>query len=129
LRKLAQALLEENGYRVLAAESGVEALKIAEKEQERIHLLLTDVIMPGMNGRALAERLAPQHKGLRVLYMSGYTHTAIAEHAVLESGTYLLQKPFTEEALLQKVCEVLCADAPGKSASKQAPVLAGSDAR
>jgi len=129
LRKLAQALLEQNGYRVLAAESGVEALKIAEKEQERIHLLLTDVIMPGMNGRALAEHLAPLHKGLRVLYMSGYTHTAIAEHGVLESGTYLLQKPFTEEALLQKVREVLCADAPGQSASKQAPVLAGSDAR
>ena len=128
LRKLAQALLEQNGYRVLAAEGGVEALKIAEKEQERIHLLLTDVIMPGMNGRALAERLAPLHKGLRVLYMSGYTHTAIAEHGVLESGTYLLQKPFTEEALLQKVREVLCADAPGQSASKQAPVLAGSDA-
>jgi two-component system, cell cycle sensor histidine kinase and response regulator CckA len=129
LRKLAHALLKENGYHVLAAENGAKALEIAEQKQGRIHLLLTDVIMPGMNGRTLADRLVAQHPRLRVLYMSGYTDSAIADHGVLEPGTYLLHKPFTEEALIRKVREVLDAEAPGLSTPKDAEVLAESESR
>jgi two-component system, cell cycle sensor histidine kinase and response regulator CckA len=129
LRKLAHALLKENGYHVLAAENGAKALLIAEQKQGRIHLLLTDVIMPGMNGRKLADRLVAQHPRLRVLYMSGYTDSAIADHGVLEPGTYLLHKPFTEEALIRKVREVLDAEAPDQSIPKDAEVLAESEPR
>jgi CheY-like chemotaxis protein len=127
LRKLAHALLEQNGYHVLAAEHGAEALKIAEQKTRHIDLLLTDVIMPGMTGRALADRLVAEQAGLRVLYMSGYTDSAIADQGVLEPGTYLLHKPFTEEALIQKVREVLDADAPGHSALKEAEVPVASE--
>ncbi len=129
LRKLAHALLKENGYHLLAAENGAKALQIAEQKQGRIHLLLTDVIMPGMNGRKLADRLVAQHPRLRVLYMSGYTDSAIADHGVLEPGTYLLHKPFTEEALIRKVREVLDAEAPDQSIPKDAEVLAESEPR
>jgi two-component system, cell cycle sensor histidine kinase and response regulator CckA len=125
LRKLAHALLEQNGYHVLAAEDGAEALKIAEQQREPIDLLLTDVIMPGMTGRSLADRLVARRAGLRVLYMSGYTDSAIADQGVLEPGTYLLHKPFTEEDLIQKVREVLDADSPGQAAAKEAEVMAG----
>lgn len=127
LRKLAHALLEQNGYHVLAAENGAEALQIAEQKAKHIHLLLTDVIMPGMTGRALADRLVAQQAGLRVLYMSGYTDSAIADQGVLEPGTYLLHKPFTEEALIQKVREVLDAEAPGHSALTEAEVPIASE--
>ena len=107
LRKLAQMLLEKNGYRVLSAADGDEALRLAQKVQGPIHLLLTDVIMPGMNGRALADRLAPWHTAMKVLYMSGYTDSFIAGHGVLEAGVHLLHKPFTEETLIRKVRDVL----------------------
>ena len=128
LRKLVHSLLEQNGYHVITAESGVEALEIAERAHEPIHLLLTDVIMPVMNGRALAEQLVRMRPGLKVLYMSGYTHSAVAEHGVLEPGTYLLQKPFTEETLLQKVREVLDAGAPGQAASPEPTAVAEGEA-
>jgi FixJ family two-component response regulator len=81
--------------------------------------------MPGINGRALAERLAPLQSGLRVLYMSGYTDSAIADHGVLDEGTHLLHKPFSEEALIQKVREVLDADKPNQTGAKDVPELAG----
>jgi two-component system, cell cycle sensor histidine kinase and response regulator CckA len=128
LRKLAYTLLEQNGYHVLAAASGLEALKMVEDKRDRIDLLLTDVIMPGINGRALAERLAPLQSGLKVLYMSGYTDSAIADHGVLDEGTNLLHKPFSEEALIQKVREVLNADKPNQPGSRDVPVLAGNQA-
>jgi CheY-like chemotaxis protein len=129
LRKLAHALLEQNGYCVLAAENGEAALKIAEQKRERIHLLLTDVIMPGMTGRALADRLVASQSDLKALYMFGYTDSAIADQGVLEPGTYLLHKPFSEQTLIQKVREVLDAETPGHSAPKEAEVLAGSEPR
>ncbi len=125
LRKLAQEFLEANGFRVLAAPNGEKALELAVQNAEPIHLLLTDVVMPGMNGRVLAEQLAPRQRGMKVLYMSGYTDSFIAGHGVLEPGTYLLHKPFTEETLVRKVREVLDA---GKSPRAPAaePVVAGS---
>jgi PAS domain S-box-containing protein len=127
LRKLAQQFLEANGFRVLTAPNGEEALGLAVRSPLRIDLLLTDVVMPGMNGRVLAEQLAPRQPGMRVLYMSGYTDSFIAGHGVLESGTYLLHKPFTEETLVRKVREVLDA---GKTplAPPAEPVPAGSHA-
>jgi two-component system, cell cycle sensor histidine kinase and response regulator CckA len=113
LRKLAQAFLESNGFRVLSAQSGEAALEIAARHSGPFDLLLTDVIMPGMNGCVLAERLSMRQPGLKVLFMSGYTDTFIAGHGVLQMGTNLLHKPFTEEIFIAKVREVLDS---GKSA-------------
>jgi PAS domain S-box-containing protein len=107
LRKLAHMFLKDNGYQVLTAADGEEALQVARQHAAPIQLLLTDVVMPGINGRVLAERLAPWQRGMKVLYMSGYTDSFIAGHGVLEAGTHLLHKPFTEEALMRKVREVL----------------------
>jgi PAS domain S-box-containing protein len=110
LRKLARSFLQERGFKVLTAAHGEEALRVAAGHKGPIDLLLTDVVMPGMNGRALAEHLLPKRPGMRVLYISGYTDSFIAGHGVLEAGTHLLHKPFTEQALIAKVREVL--DAP-----------------
>jgi two-component system, cell cycle sensor histidine kinase and response regulator CckA len=110
LRKLTHMLLEQHGYRVLVAANGAAALLLVEQKPERINLLLTDVIMPGLNGRALAGSLELLQPGLKILYMSGYTDDAIMDHGVLEAGTHLLHKPFSEENLIRKVREVLDAD-------------------
>jgi two-component system, cell cycle sensor histidine kinase and response regulator CckA len=107
LRKLAQAFLEGGGYRVFSAESGEKALEVAASHGGTFGLLLTDVVMPGMNGRVLAEQLLPRHPGMKVLYMSGYTDSFIAGHGVLDPGTHLLHKPFTEDSLVRRVREVL----------------------
>ena len=107
LRKLARLFLVENGYHVFAAADGSEAQLVASQISGPIHLLLTDVVMPGINGRVLAERLAPSHPGMKILYMSGYTDSFIAGHGVLEAGVHLLRKPFTEEVLVRKVRELL----------------------
>ncbi len=126
LRKLACQFLAGNGYQVLTAASGEEALQAAAEHRSPIQLLLTDVVMPGMNGRALAENLGALQPGIKVLYMSGYTDSAIAGHGVLEPGTYLLHKPFTEETLLRKVREVLDANVAHKQEPTATPLLAGS---
>lgn len=120
LKKLAQRFLEAAGFRVLAAASGEEALEVAARYSGAFDLLLTDVIMPGMNGRVLAEQLSPRQPGMRVLYMSGYTDSFIAGHGVLEPGIHLLHKPFTDEVLVRKVCEVL----DGGKKSGAAPIVA-----
>jgi hypothetical protein len=107
VRALARDVLEARGYRVLEGRGGREALQICERYGADIHLLLTDVVMPGMSGRALAEQLVLQRPGVKVLYMSGYTEDAIARHGVLEAGLAYLQKPFTIDSLTRKVREVL----------------------
>lgn len=133
LRRLAQLFLKENGYRVVAAADGSEAQHIAAEISGPIDLLLTDVVMPGINGRVLAERLAPGHPAMKVLYMSGYTDSFIAGHGVLEPGTHLLRKPFTEEVLIRKVREVLDGNSekkkPEGAAGAESPVAAGPDAK
>jgi len=119
LKKLAQTYLEAGGFRVASAASGEEALEVAARSEEAFDLLLTDVVMPGMNGRALAEQLLRRQPGMRVLYMSGYTDSFIVGHGVLEPGTHLLHKPFTDEVLIGKVREVL--DGSKKSGGCAAP--------
>jgi CheY-like chemotaxis protein len=104
---LATRVLEPAGYTVLGASTGDEALRLLESYDAPVHLLLTDVVMPGMSGRHLAERLAQTHPGMKVLYMSGYTSDTIVQHGVMEAQVPFLAKPFTAAALLRKIREVL----------------------
>jgi PAS domain S-box-containing protein len=107
VREMAREILEECGYQVLQAKDGDEALALAGQHDGEIHLMLTDVVMPRMSGRELAERLTPLRPDLKVLYMSGYTDDAIVQHGVLEQGTAFIGKPFSMEALARKVRETL----------------------
>jgi PAS domain S-box-containing protein len=107
IRELVSMVLLRHGFRVLLAAGPGEALEIAADPAASIDLLLSDVIMPGMSGKELADRIAAERLGLRVLYMSGYTDDAIARHGVLEQGLSLMQKPFTPDALHRKVREML----------------------
>jgi two-component system, cell cycle sensor histidine kinase and response regulator CckA len=107
LRALAREILEENGYRVLEAAGADLAVEISNGHLDPIHLLLTDVVMPGMNGRQLAESLVASRPEIKVLYMSGYTDDVIARRGVLEAGTLLVAKPFTAQALLRRVRDAL----------------------
>src|SRR5207253_627634 len=112
VRKLVRRMLEGRGYRVLVAASGHEALRLAEQQAGAIHLLVTDVVMPGMSGREVALLLAPTHPTMKVLYLSGYTDESVVRHGILEPGVAFLQKPFTAETLARKVREVLDSDHP-----------------
>jgi two-component system cell cycle sensor histidine kinase/response regulator CckA len=116
LRAIAREILEEHGYRVIEAAGADEAIGIASRHPEPIHLLVTDVVMPGMNGRALFESLVAARPELRVLYMSGYTDDVIAHRGVFESGTLLLAKPFTALALLGRVRAALGGPGKGENA-------------
>jgi len=108
VRKLVAQILTNQGYKVIEASNGEQAIKVArENSEKKIHLLLTDVVMPGMSGRELAETLGLLHPNMKVLYMSGYTDNAIVHHGVLEEGVNYIQKPFTLDALARKVREVL----------------------
>jgi CheY-like chemotaxis protein len=105
--KLARRILERQGYTVLTAADPTMALKVAEEHPVRIDLLITDVIMPGMNGRELAERLQPLHPGLKVLYMSGYTADVIGQRGALDTDVHFIPKPFSNQALAEKVRDAL----------------------
>lgn len=100
-------ILQPLGYRILQAANGTEAIEICETFEEKIDLLLTDVIMPGMNGRMLADKLTSKRPKMKVIYMSGYTDNTIAHHGILEPGIVLLQKPLTQSSLANKIREVL----------------------
>jgi two-component system cell cycle sensor histidine kinase/response regulator CckA len=107
VRALARYTLQIHGYTVLEASQGEKALRIAQEFEGSIHLLVTDVVMPVMGGRQLAEQLAAIRPGLKVLYLSGYTDDAVVRHGVLQAEAAFLQKPFTPGALAQKVRDVL----------------------
>jgi two-component system cell cycle sensor histidine kinase/response regulator CckA len=106
-RDLTRRVLGGLGYTLLVTKDGQEALRLAAEYPDSIHLLLTDVVLPGMSGTALAEQLARSHPGLKTLYMSGYTDNAIAHHGVLAPGVAFLQKPFGPAQLARKVRAVL----------------------
>ncbi|HEX2201676.1 MAG TPA: PAS domain S-box protein [Longimicrobium sp.] len=114
VRRLAREVLTRNGYTVLEAGDGEQALRVSERHPGRIDLLVTDVVMPAMSGRDLSALLAAARPALRVLYMSGYTEEAVARHGVLDPGTGFIEKPFTADALASAVRRVLDeAVAPG----------------
>jgi CheY-like chemotaxis protein len=105
--EIARTVLDGLGYRVLAANSPKEALRLATETGEKIDLLITDIVMPEMNGRDLVERLTSRFKGLKSLYISGYTPDFIAPRGVLPEGSHFLQKPFPLKDLATRVREVL----------------------
>ena len=107
VRSLAKIVLEAQGYTVLEAQNGGEALLLCERNEGKIHLLVSDVVMPQMSGPQLAERLSRLQPDMKVLYLSGYTDDAIVHHGVLNADTPFLQKPFSPQALARKVREVL----------------------
>jgi two-component system cell cycle sensor histidine kinase/response regulator CckA len=107
LRDFARLALEERGYTVLSAPEGLAALQLMESGRQAIDLLLTDVVMPGMGGRRLAETLVDRHPELKVLFMSGYTDDAVVRHGVLQDNVEFLQKPFSPNSLVHKVRDVL----------------------
>lgn len=107
VRKITHEILRLKGYRVLEAANGEEALHICREHKGRVHLILTDVVMPQMGGRELADAVKPLLPQMRVLYMSGYTDDAIVHHGILDAGTQFIEKPFTPDALVTKVREVL----------------------
>jgi len=107
VRDIACSILESHGYRVLEAENAAEALKMAALPDEAVDLLLTDVVMPDMNGKDLYLKLVQDSPALRVIYMSGYTENVIVHHGVLDDGVQFVQKPFNTYSLLAKVREVI----------------------
>jgi CheY-like chemotaxis protein len=115
VRALSAKILQRIGYKVLESTSPEDALQISERHTEPIHLLLTDVVLPRMSGRKIAELLAPLRPGMKVLYMSGYTDDTVVRSSLLEGGTVFLQKPFTPATLVRKVREVLDAGRELKS--------------
>lgn len=107
LRKVVVSMLEQDGYKVLSAQDPQEGLELARAHKGAIDLLISDVIMPGMNGRAFAEQLNLTRPGTKVLFVSGYTENIVSHHGQLEVGSGFLQKPFTYELLGRKVREIL----------------------
>lgn len=103
VRRLARIILETQGYRVLVAANGEEALQLASLHDGSIHLLLTDVVMPGMGGRQVADILRDRLPGLKVLFMSGYTSDEALRHGIAEGRDPFLQKPFTPGGLVEAV--------------------------
>src|SRR5262249_47677295 len=107
VRALSRMVLQSAGYTVLEARDGEEALQLARQHAGPIHLLVTDVVMPGLGGRELADRLAALRPGLRVLYLSGYTDDAVVRYGVSHDQVHFLEKPFSPKGLAEKVREVL----------------------
>jgi DNA-binding response OmpR family regulator len=131
VRVLARDVLQAQGYTVLEAEHGREAFRTAEQYPGPIHLLLTDVVMPEMNGRDLVEQLAPLRPSMAIIYMSGYTDTVVVHHGGLDPGAAFLQKPFTPSALVSKIRQLLdtCRDGHVREAQPIAAPTQGTPRR
>ena len=110
VREITALLLESLGYRVQEASSGEEALHLAQDSREKIDLLMTDVLMPGMSGSELAEVLRASDAGLKVLFLSGHSRDTVVRHGVVHTEVAFLQKPFTLDALSKKLREVFASD-------------------
>jgi PAS domain S-box-containing protein len=110
--EMTRSILNRQGYRVLSASKAAEAIQLATTYQDTIHLLLTDVIMPEMNGRELCAQISDRFPEMKVIYMSGYTHNVIAHHGILDQGINFIQKPFPLKSLIAKVRQVLDAREP-----------------
>jgi CheY-like chemotaxis protein len=111
VRKLVSTVLTRNGYAVLTADSGENAIKVFQRHQQPLDLLLLDVVSPGLSGPMVAERLAALQPGLRVMFMSGFGGTSVVRRFVVDKGFALLSKPFTPDQLTAKVREVLASPA------------------
>ena len=107
VRALVREVLHRSGYTVFEASGGEEAISLSQRHPEPIHLLLTDLVMPGIGGRILADRLAPLRPAMKVLYMSGYTDDEMMREAVQQAAVAFLPKPFSADTLLRKVRDVL----------------------
>ena len=107
VRNLVNIILKQKGYTILVAEDGNHALTLLEKHDGPVSMMLTDVVMPGMNGREIYNKAAQKYPGLKVLYMSGYTTNVIAHHGILEKGVEFIQKPFTARDLATKIRKML----------------------
>jgi CheY-like chemotaxis protein len=114
VRDVTTRILARNGYRVLSADSGAAAVALVEHHDGPIDLLLSDVIMPHMLGKEVAERVSALRTGIRVLYMSGYAKPILGDHGPIEAGVALVEKPFSEKTLLTKVREALEEDEPNR---------------
>jgi CheY-like chemotaxis protein len=129
VREITVRALRAGGYRVTVAEHPQQALDLPVERLQETRLLVTDVVMPGLDGRALADELLRRHPALRVLFVSGYTQDALAERGVMDSGIEFLPKPFTPAMLLGRVREVLDAAPPaagaGLAASPAGPGAGG----
>jgi len=113
VRAVARRALERYGYQVLTAPGGEEALRLAESHEGEVHLLLTDIMMPGMNGVEVAGRVLRVRPGIRIVYMSGYADQDLVGQGLLQPGTHFLQKPFTPQELGTRVREILNGPVPG----------------
>lgn len=107
VRNLTTELLEEHGYHVLRANGGEEAMRLSGEHTAPIHLLLTDVVMPKMSGKDVADQMRVFHPETKVLFMSGYTDDAIVHHGIVDSHIAFIQKPFSDTGLALKIREVL----------------------
>ena len=107
VRNMIGTVLREYGYRVFEAENGNEALRIYDKEKKTIDLIITDVVMPGMSGREVIQKIERGRSGVRVLYISGYSDDSVVRHGIQEDGVHFLQKPFTPSELSSKVRQIL----------------------
>ncbi|HPQ68144.1 MAG TPA: response regulator [bacterium] len=123
VRQLAGVFLEKHGYRVLTAENGIEAIEKCENYDGDIHLLLTDVVMPNMNGKELFTYLSRRRPDIKVVYSSGYTDDAIVHHGILEAGTFFLSKPFKMDEMLHKVRKALDTETNAGEPAKAGTIL------
>ena len=105
--EITKKILSDCGYKVIMAQSGEDALDLWEKNKSRVDLLLTDIVLPGISGLQLSQKLRASKPGLKVIYMSGYSDDVIAHHGILDNDISFIQKPFTSMVLTKKIRDVL----------------------
>jgi DNA-binding NtrC family response regulator len=121
IRSLLKSILERERYQVLEAEDGQQALGICDEQGPKIDLLLTDIVMPNVDGIQLAERVSSAHPHMRVLYMSGKCEMEVVERNIVEKGFGFIRKPFAIDALVQKILQFLPIDALRKGPGREEP--------